>query len=90
MTLTRLGLEMCESIEELWAWSFNLGHNSLNTTLQHYGVPFDERRRQVLSALGRSMDETMDEGTVTFLSLFRTNPALARAARIFARQERGG
>lgn len=87
-TLTRLALEMCDTMEEHWAWSLNLGHNSLNTTLQHYGVPSDERRRQVLNALGRSTDETMDEGTVAFLSLFKTNPALAQAARVFARQER--
>jgi len=87
-TLTRLALEMCYTVEEHWAWSLNLGHNSLNTTLQHYGVPSDERRRHVLGALGRSIDETMDEGTAAFLSLFRTNPALAQAARIFARQER--
>lgn len=43
-TLTRLGLEMDNSLQFQKAWSINLAHKSLSTTLQHYGKPSDERR----------------------------------------------
>lgn len=86
-TLTRLGLEMCDTVEELWAWSVNLGHKSLNTTLQHYGLPSDERRHSLLKALARSVDAQPDDVTLALLASFRDNPALAKAARIYAKQK---
>ena len=85
-TLARLGLEMCGPIEEHWAWSLNLGHASLMTTLKYYGKPSDERRHQLLVGLGRARDAEEDaDMSNVLLEMFKSNPVMAKAARQFSK-----
>src|SRR5690606_33716241 len=43
--LVRLGMEICRTPAELKAWSQNLGHDRVLTTLHSYGeVPFHQQR----------------------------------------------
>lgn len=66
------------SVEEFLAVSLNLGHNRLETTLEHYGRPDDERRRVLIAGLGRSSRGTSRGGLTAFLERFaRRRPDLA-------------
>ncbi|RYF45895.1 MAG: hypothetical protein EOO38_15190 [Cytophagaceae bacterium] len=52
-TLTRLGYTRCRTIEEMKAWSQNLGHKSLETTMTSYGTLSEERKCQLIDGLAR-------------------------------------
>jgi site-specific recombinase XerC len=74
-TLARLGMEICRTPEELKAWSQNLGHDDVLTTLTSYGeVPFHRQRELIRATTDRDED---DEGA---LELARTMLAAARKA----------
>lgn len=47
-TLTTMGEELCHSMQELKAWSQNLGHENLGTTLKHYGKVPDPLQHELL------------------------------------------
>ncbi len=47
-TLFLLGVETCETLEEIKAWSMNLGHEHLSTSYQSYLPMSRERQREVL------------------------------------------
>ncbi|GAA0779977.1 hypothetical protein E1180_00425 [Roseibium denhamense] len=43
-----MGEELCHSIQELKAWSQNLGHEELGTTLQHSGKVPEARQHALI------------------------------------------
>jgi len=53
-TLVKLGLEICNSAEEFKAWSQNLGHEKVLTTLLNYGSVASERQGAILRGLTMS------------------------------------
>jgi integrase len=53
-TLVSFGQSLCRTPEELKAWSQNLGHEDVLTTLRSYGVVARDRQAEILSNLGHS------------------------------------
>lgn len=51
-TLARYGLELCKTPEELKAWSQNLAHDDVLTTLTSYGEVSASRQEEILRRLG--------------------------------------
>jgi integrase len=51
-TLTRFGQQVCKSPEELKAWSQNLGHEQVLTTLMNYGTVATDRQGEIIKGLG--------------------------------------
>jgi len=51
-TLTQMGQTMCRSPEEFKAWSQNLGHDGVLTTLYSYGQVSEARQREIIRRLG--------------------------------------
>jgi integrase len=51
-TLTRLGGEICHSVEEYKAWSQNSGHEQVLTTLMSYGKVATERQGDIIRGIG--------------------------------------
>ena len=49
--LARLGEQICQNAEEMYAWAQNLGHESLLTTFQSYGSVPLHRRGQIFEVL---------------------------------------
>ena len=52
-TLVRLGQRLCQTPEEWKAWSQNMGHSNVLTTLQGYGHVSTERQGDILAQLPR-------------------------------------
>ena len=50
-TLTQLGQRICRTPEELKAWSQNLGHEQVLTTLTSYGSVASHRQAEILRAI---------------------------------------
>lgn len=60
-TLVQLGYEVCKKdFEALKAWSQNLGHSSVLTTLNSYGEVSRQRQAEIISTLSVSNDTTKD------------------------------
>ena len=53
-TLVNLAHKMCKSPEELKAWSQNLGHEKVLTTLMNYGNVSPARQQEVLRGMGEA------------------------------------
>jgi len=51
-TLARLGQQRCRTPEEMKAWSQNLGHEKMLTTLTSYGQVPDYRQRELIAGIG--------------------------------------
>lgn len=51
-TLARLGETLCRTAEELKAWSQNLGHEQVLTTLLSYGSVATDRQGEIIRGLG--------------------------------------
>ncbi|PTM60078.1 tyrosine-type recombinase/integrase [Phreatobacter oligotrophus] len=49
--VARLGLERARTPEQMKAWSQNMGHTGLLTTLHHYGSVDPERQRQIVEGM---------------------------------------
>ena len=49
--------ETCQSIEQLKAWSENLGHDELITTLSSYGRIHDKRRQELLAHMSHEASD---------------------------------
>jgi site-specific recombinase XerD len=77
-TLMLLGLEMCATWEELKAWSQNLGHEKLDTSLVHYGNLDTNRQNALMQGLVRT-DLTVREEQ-ELLMLFRQRSPQTRAS----------
>jgi len=50
-TLARVGEQVCQTAELMKAWSQNLGHEDVLTTLRAYGQVQPERQRELLAGL---------------------------------------
>ncbi|MCX5580222.1 tyrosine-type recombinase/integrase [Kaistia terrae] len=77
-TLMLLGLDACATWEELKAWSQNLGHEKLDTSLVHYGKLDTNRQNALMQGLVRT-DLTVREEQ-ELLMLYRRFPAKKRAS----------
>jgi integrase len=55
-TLAELGNKLCKSPEELKAWSQNLGHNDVMTTLMNYGSVAPGRQGEIIKGLREPKD----------------------------------
>ena len=77
-TLMLLGLEMCATWEELKAWSQNLGHEKLDTSVVHYGKLDTNRQNDLMQSLVRT-DLTVREEQELII-LFRRLPPKTRAS----------
>jgi integrase/recombinase XerD len=53
-TLVQLGQQQCETPEQFKAWSQNLGHEEVLTTLYSYGYVAPQRQGEIIQALGNS------------------------------------
>ena len=53
-TLARLGEQLCKTPEEFKAWSQNLGHEQVSTTLSSYGAVPRYRQGQIILSLGQA------------------------------------
>jgi hypothetical protein len=51
---------MCRTPEELKAWSQNLGHEDMMTTLRSYGEVASSRQAEIIRSLQRSQDPDID------------------------------
>jgi integrase len=60
-TLAMLGERTCRTPEEFKAWSQNLGHEGVLTTLFAYGTVSDHRQREIIAGMG----VTAPDGTAT-------------------------
>lgn len=62
-TLVFLGESLCQSPEEFKAWSQNLGHERVLTTLYSYGEVQPVRQVEIIQKLGTPREETMQNMT---------------------------
>lgn len=53
-TLTRLGQELCRTPEDFKAWSQNLGHEQVLTTLTSYGAVSCQRQGEIVQGLSKN------------------------------------
>jgi integrase len=58
-TLVHLGMQIC-SIEEFKAWSQNLGHDEVHTTLSSYGTLDPHRQRELMRQVGQTRVTAME------------------------------
>lgn len=79
-TLVQLGQRLCQSPEALKAWSQNLGHEEVLTTLYSYGTVSDTRQGEIFQMLAAPGAESslMHLGNTDLLrEILRQMPALA-------------
>jgi integrase len=57
-TLARLGEQKCRTPEEFKAWSQNLGHDQVLTTLTSYGAVSADRQADIIRRLGETVDRS--------------------------------
>lgn len=69
----RLGLETCATWEEVKAWSQNLGHEKLDTSLVHYGKLDTSRQNTLMQGLVRT-DLTVREEQELLMLYRRLSP----------------
>lgn len=58
-TLAMLGERTCRTPEEFKAWSQNLGHEGVLTTLFAYGTVSDHRQREIITSMGATFPNRM-------------------------------
>lgn len=55
-TLALLGEELCHSMAEIKAWSQNLGHAEVTTTMNSYGAIPTDRQGEIIRKLGKPLE----------------------------------
>jgi integrase/recombinase XerD len=60
-TLVSLGQKLCETAEQFKAWSQNLGHEQVITTLTSYGHVSIERQRMLISEFSERTNEERED-----------------------------
>ena len=70
-TLTRLGLKLCTGAEELKAWSQNLGHEDVMTTLRNYGEVACQRQGEIIRDLASPQPTGGDDADKIAEAVFR-------------------
>jgi integrase/recombinase XerD len=63
-TVTQLAYKLQLNLEQMKAWSQNIGHHSMLTTLCSYGPISPERQAEIIGSLGQS-DATPRNGNIT-------------------------
>ena len=74
-TLARLGQQRCRTPEEMKAWSQNLGHEQVLTTLTSYGAVDRHRQAEIMRDLAspaEMRDEVIEELEKTVARLRRS------------------
>jgi len=59
--LTTLGERICRTPEEFKAWSQNVGHNRVMTTLMNYGTVPAAKQAELIKGLGKAKQESEEE-----------------------------
>lgn len=81
-TLALLGQKVCRGPEEMKAWSQNLGHDGVLTTLTSYGEISPERQREILASLAhRNADAAGFDGDPDPATVARVLDYLQRSAK---------
>jgi hypothetical protein len=62
-TLTQFAYKLQLNPEQLKAWSQNMGHDSVLTTIGSYGPVSVERQGEIIGALGQPNETTLDLST---------------------------
>ena len=70
-TLVRVGEQLCQSPEEFKAWSQNLGHAGVLTTLYSYGDVPDYRQAELIKKLSQPRKEQTPEMQIAFEQMFK-------------------
>jgi integrase/recombinase XerD len=70
-TLVRLGETECKTIEEFKAWSQNLGHEGVLTTLYSYGEVQDYRQAELLKKLREPTKDLSPDKQAEFEVMFK-------------------
>lgn len=68
-TLAALGTRLCRSPEEFKAWSQNLGHTGVLTTLTSYGEVPEERQAQIIATVANARPDDHDDAVKSLLEL---------------------
>lgn len=63
-TLTTLGERICRTPEELKAWSQNVGHNHVMTTLMNYGTVPAAKQAELIRGMAGRQDADNDEAAL--------------------------
>ncbi|MBL4682454.1 MAG: site-specific integrase [Pseudomonadales bacterium] len=69
-TLVRLAEQLCQSPEEFKAWSQNLGHQRVLTTLYSYGDVPDYRQAELIKKLNLPRKDKSPEMQIAFEAMF--------------------
>jgi integrase/recombinase XerD len=69
-TLVRIGEQLCQSPEEFKAWSQNLGHAGVLTTLYSYGDVPDYRQAELIKKLNQPRTDQSPEMQIAFEAMF--------------------
>jgi len=70
-TLVRIGEQLCQSPEEFKAWSQNLGHAGVLTTLYSYGDVPDYRQAELIKKLNQPRPEQSPEMQIAFEAMLK-------------------
>lgn len=57
-TVVQLGYQLCKTPEDMKAWSLNLGHSGILTTLTNYGAIDECRQGEIIKRLGKNDDDS--------------------------------
>lgn len=66
--LTTLGERICRTVEEMKAWSQNVGHNSVMTTLMNYGTVPAAKQAELIRGLGEEKADNDDAQLAAILA----------------------
>lgn len=66
-TLAALGGRLCRSPEHFKAWSQNLGHNGVLTTLMSYGEVEEDRQAEIIATVGQGQPDDGVDAVTKFL-----------------------
>jgi len=70
-TLVRIGENLCQTPEQFKAWSQNLGHEGVLTTLYSYGDVSDYRQAELLKKLSQPRVEQNSEMQMAFENMYK-------------------
>ncbi|MFZ4125034.1 MAG: tyrosine-type recombinase/integrase [Rickettsiales bacterium] len=79
-TLTQLAYKLQLTGEELKAWSQNMGHDSLLTTMNSYGHISSERQAEIIGGLGKKPPATVSDDSMAE-SIARKVAAMLESSR---------
>ncbi len=75
-TLAQLGQRVCRTPEELKAWSQNLGHENVMTTLTSYGKIAPHRQGELIRGLSLERESRERDALAQLVQIIRDNPGI--------------